>query len=321
MNRDVFIAWQASTRSRVFSQILKAQLLNPNLSSNKIFRIFQYGFLMLITFFYLCAKNPRTIFVQLPPFYAIFPTLLYTKLFHRKLVCDCHSGIFLAQNFYQRIYLNIGKKLLKKATVVLIHNEDLQTLIPELSSNIVILEDPLIYPPTPPCNNFRFKIVIVSSGAKDEPISELINAARELKHIDFYLTGKNKKLRSKKLPENFFITGFLSLQKYESLLKSADLIVALTNRNYTVLCGAYEAVSLTKPLITSNTKTLKKYFPLGTMFTENNSSSIIKAINDAQNKLPQLQEEMCRLRTIKIKEWEEKFSLLKTLLKKTDARS
>ncbi|MEO0072661.1 MAG: glycosyltransferase [candidate division WOR-3 bacterium] len=314
MKQVVFIAWQAATRSQNLAQILKTPLVDGKLSTNKFIRLFQYKFLMLFTLFYLCHKTPQVVFVQLPPFYALLPCLIYKALFKRKLICDCHSGIFLPKNFYQKIYFMVCRKLLARTTLIIIHNEDILDLIPELTSKVFVLEDPIVYQPAPKVNNPRLKVVIISGGGKDEPIDELLKAASQLTSIDFYLTGRHDRRKIKQPPGNFFVTGYLPQSKYKALLLSADLIIALSTRDRTVLCGAYEAVALTKPLVTSNTPTLKKYFPKGAVFTENNYLAIAQAIIDVQKHLSQLKEKMAELRAIKLKQWNERFSLLQKII-------
>jgi hypothetical protein len=72
---------------------------------------------------------------------------------------------------------------------------------------------------------------------------------------------------------------------YESMLHSVDLVLVLTKSEYCLLCGCYEAVASEKPLITSNTNTLKEYFK-GVYFVNNNgvdiASSIKKTIRNTE---------------------------------------
>jgi hypothetical protein len=314
MRQLIFIAYNAAPRSKILARALEAKLLNIPLSKVRIGRLFQYLFLIPGLFFYLLAKNYNCLVVQLPPIYALFAPYFYSKWFRKKLICDCHSGIFLPRNFHQRIYFYILKKLLPKVNLVLVHNEDIITLIPAIRHNHLILEDKLYFEPEPSTSNQIHKVVIISGAGKDEPINELIKAAHYFKNIKFYLSGPNHHLKIRPLPENFYITGYLPLNEYEKLLRTADLIIALTTRTHTVLCGAYEALSLAKPLITSNTPTLKKYFPQGAIFTDNNYKTIINAIIEAQKNLPTLYSEMINLRHQKTKTWDNQFLLLKDFL-------
>ena len=88
----------------------------------------------------------------------------------------------------------------------------------------------------------------------------------------------------------------------------------LTTRPETVLCGAYETVGLEKPLITSDTQTLRKYFNKGTIFTKNDANSIVEAINITRQNLNKLHNEMTKLRKEKVLTWEQQFESVTKIL-------
>jgi glycosyltransferase involved in cell wall biosynthesis len=57
--------------------------------------------------------------------------------------------------------------------------------------------------------------------------------------------------------------------------------MALTRADHFLLCGAYEALALKKPLILSDTRDLRDYFRKGVIFTENTAPAIAQAIQFA----------------------------------------
>jgi hypothetical protein len=81
-----------------------------------------------------------------------------------------------------------------------------------------------------------------------------------------------------------------------------------------MLSGAYEALAVEKPLITSNWTTLKDYFNKGTIYVDNSAAEITNAIQTAQNKKEQLMKEIHQLKLEKTKEWDDKFANFKRLL-------
>jgi len=62
---------------------------------------------------------------------------------------------------------------------------------------------------------------------------------------------------------------------------SSELVLDLTENDDCLVCGAYEAAGAGKPLVLSRKDALLRYFDGGTVFTDNNSVAIAKAIVDA----------------------------------------
>jgi hypothetical protein len=48
-----------------------------------------------------------------------------------------------------------------------------------------------------------------------------------------------------------------------------------------MVCGAYEAMAAEKPLVTSDRKCLREFFEAGTIFTQHEEASLVKAIKTA----------------------------------------
>ena len=62
------------------------------------------------------------------------------------------------------------------------------------------------------------------------------------------------------------MTGFLDYNIYLDLLQKVDVIMDLTTDDKTMLSGAFEAVALEQPLITSDWIPLRRYFNKGTIY-------------------------------------------------------
>jgi glycosyltransferase involved in cell wall biosynthesis len=164
----------------------------------------------------------------------------------------------------------------------------------------------------------KFAVAVISSFASDEPIEEVIGAARILAETTtFYVTGDPSRLASRRLSEwkqtanNVTFTGFLNQRDYISLLKKVDAVMVLTNRHYNMLSGAHEALALEKPLITSDWPPLRKYFSAGTTYVNNSVKGIVNAVKYVQLEKDQMKEEMRALKQQKLDEWESKISAFK----------
>jgi glycosyltransferase involved in cell wall biosynthesis len=158
---------------------------------------------------------------------------------------------------------------------------------------------------------------VPSSFAHDEPVSEILDAASVLQDAVFYMTGDisrvNRSLLEQK-SQNVVFTGFLDKDDYVRLLDDSDAVMALTTRDGTLLAGAYEAVALEKPLITSNRGPLVRYFDKGAIHVDNSAKEIISAVKAVPQKKRQMNREMHLLKEEKIRDWESAFAKFKSII-------
>jgi glycosyltransferase involved in cell wall biosynthesis len=164
----------------------------------------------------------------------------------------------------------------------------------------------------------KFAVAVISSFASDEPIEEVIGAAKILAETTtFYVTGDPSRLPSRRLSDwkqtanNVIFTGFLNQRDYISLLKKVDAVMVLTNRHYNMLSGAHEALALEKPLITSDWPPLREYFSAGTTYVNNSVKGIVNAVKYVQLEKDQMKEEMRALKQQKLNEWDHKILAFK----------
>jgi hypothetical protein len=90
--------------------------------------------------------------------------------------------------------------------------------------------------------------------------------------------------------------------------------MVLTKRNKTMLAGAYEALALEKPLITSDWPPLKRYFYKGTLHVDNSPKQIQEAIKIVRKRSEEIAKDISDLRIEKTNEWDKKFMTFKYLL-------
>ena len=72
--------------------------------------------------------------------------------------------------------------------------------------------------------------------------------------------------------------------------------MVLVKNNHTMLCGAYEAVAMEKPLITSDWPVLRSYFNRGTLYVDNSPEGIERAVSEVLVRKTQLAFEMKELK-------------------------
>jgi len=326
--RIVFLVWAPhSARAKGICDGLGAHLhLMSYKFRSKIYSPIKYPLLFLRSLLLLNNQNPEIIICQAPP---IFCPLVATvhKLTHRrvKVVIDLHSGALEKPWSYLK---PLNTAVMKKAAAVLVSNQEAHDhVLKENNISPLILEDKI--PGFDPAlmhddkgventpSGADLTIIVPSSFAYDEPIEEILHAAAALPETKFYLTGDSSKAGRnvlKRKPGNVVCTDFLKTDDYVRLLYRSNAIMVLTTRDKTLLAGAYEAVALQKPLITSNWAPLRRYFNKGTIHVNNSSAEIVEAVQTVQQKKIELKREMGLLREEKIREWEVAFARFRDAL-------
>jgi glycosyltransferase involved in cell wall biosynthesis len=110
------------------------------------------------------------------------------------------------------------------------------------------------------------------------------------------------------------LTGFLREEDYQSLLLSADVIIVITDQEYTLTCGAYEAVALSKPMILSDTTAIKEYFSQGAVYAKPTSESLLNAMELASKSVSSLAVQTKALKENLEVNWSSSFLKLNTLI-------
>lgn len=231
---------------------------------------------ILIMFKYLFTRKPKTVWVQLPQTFLLWPVLLYKLFSKSEVIADCHYAMFRSP--WCKAPLGLG--LLKYVDVVVVHNESEKEAAEKLgipSRLIVVLED------APASFNVQDKafslscvvrpwVLFPGSFAQDEPVSELLEVAKNMPEVQFFMTGSLDKAKKvidiQKVPENFHLMGFMPMEKFDQLLCASNVILALTKFEGIQLSVCNEAVGAEKAMVLSNTSLLKVLFPQGTVFVD-----------------------------------------------------
>jgi glycosyltransferase involved in cell wall biosynthesis len=162
------------------------------------------------------------------------------------------------------------------------------------------------------------EILFVSSWAFDEPIAATLEACRRLRgRAVVRITGKPKAAYASLLegaPDNFVPTGFVPDADYFALMARCDAVMAVTDRAATLVCGAYEACVLGKPMILGDTRALREYFHLGAVYIASDAAAIADGIERLIADLPRYRREVKLLRETRGAEWERRLRDLEALL-------
>jgi glycosyltransferase involved in cell wall biosynthesis len=319
----IWITWEKQRRTDSLSEELRVQLFRLTPHRNYLIKTI---FLSIKTIFILSKHNPRILIVQNPSMFLTGLVCFLMPIFNYKLVVDRHSNFKFHtstnKSLKYRAFHWVSRFTVQKANLTIVTNQYLADIVSKWGGNPFVLQDKL--PSLCLAKNTVLEgsnnLVLVSSFSDDEPIDEILNASLLLdKDTVLYITGNWNTLSKKwlnNLPPQVRLTGYLAEKEFQSLLYSVDAIIALTTQENTLLCSAYEAISLQKPLITSDTEELKSYFRTGVIFTDHSTNSIIRNINYVISNKNEITNEIGELGNILTKEWQPKFLKLVSLINK-----
>ena len=315
----VFIAWAPhSRRSESLAKEIGAKLylIHYLKFQQPLYAPIKYILQTVRTLQVLFMKRPDVVLVQNPPFFCGLVAYLYCRLSRKIFVFDHHSAAFA------RVWewaLPLQKFLARQAVTNIVTNQHWVDRVQAWGAHALIMGDPFLE--LPQRGTFAiesgFNIAFVSTYSIDEPLDEVLKAAVELPEIHFYITGDTKSKTQdffNHLPANVTCTGFLPDAQYVGLLKSVSAVMVLTTRNHTLQLGGCEAVSLGKPLITSNWPYLQGFFAKGTIYVANSADSIRDGILLMQEKHKILAKEMMAFRQDGRREWDTQLAQLKQMI-------
>jgi glycosyltransferase involved in cell wall biosynthesis len=276
---------------------------------------FKYLAQAFMTLFLLIRHRYRLVFIQDPPIFAALPVYIYGLFTGTRFVIDSHTDALQAS--WWEWTLPLHRFLERRAITTVVTNDQLREMIEGWGERGFTLQDPpaqFNIPETTVLPESALNIVMVSTADYDEPVEEVLDAARQLPTVDFYITGDFT--RSPRLqqivdgaPDNAHFTGYLR-EGYFALLAAADVVMCLSTEDNTFLSGDNEALWLGKPIITSDWPLLRAYFDQGTIHVDNSTESIVQAVVSMRDDLPAFKAGIQTLQKVRRAEWEERMNEL-----------
>jgi glycosyltransferase involved in cell wall biosynthesis len=193
-------------------------------------------------------------------------------------------------------------------------NAHLQELLTTQGADTTILPDvPVKYPQSDAAfADGRFTVAVICSFDYDEPVDLILNVACALPDVRFLVTGDPRRVKGPPLifPSNLSLTGFLDNAAYGQLLRTADVVMALTTGQHKMLRAAYEAIYQGTPIVISDLPMLREEFPRGALLVQNSVDDITAAIRQMRGNLERFRRDAHELRTFKERRWETNRDLL-----------
>jgi glycosyltransferase involved in cell wall biosynthesis len=261
-----------------------------------------------MTLWLLIRLRPDAVIVMAPPLFGAFAPIVFCWITGRPYALDCHTAAFTHPRF--RRLQGLQATMERHAAINIVHNEHLQNIVVGRGAQAILVPDvPVEYQEGKEYDlPEHFNVTVVCSFNADEPIQEILAAARQVPEIQFYMTGNPKHL-SERLksarPKNVILTGFISDTAYGSLMRRSDVVMSLPTRDHTMLRGAWEAIYQGTPVIVSDWPVLKEAFDQGAIYVDNSPESIAAAIETAHDCQDRLRLEAEKARQSRIARWKQ----------------
>lgn len=278
--KRIWITWENQRRNKGISSAAGCELFEINYSDTRIIRYIKS---LYKTACIIIKNRPDIVVAQNPSIVLAAYIVLLKYIFRYKCIIDAHNaGLFPYDNKIILLTM-VSKAIQKMADLTIVTNKVLADVVCINNGRAVVLPDKIPDPPDVVSQyhmSGRKNLAFICSFSSDEPYNEVIEAANDIPNdIHIHITGKYAgKIDADKVPSNIRLLGYIPDNDYWNLLSSADGIIVLTIRENCLVCGAYEAITLKKPMILSNTQAIKSYFSSGSIYTEPTSKDIKDAI-------------------------------------------
>jgi len=299
----IFITWaNFNSRSKSISDSIGSECYfigRSKKSSNPFINFLSYPNKIVKNISIIRNSKPDIVIVSNTQLFITLVNYLLSLFLGFNIVLDSHSSAFDHPFFKYPTFLSFF--FARKAQLSLVTNQKHFQVLKENGAKAFVLTDMPSRELEKAEGVFsvseKFNVCFVCTFSEDEPLEEFFKAANELDEVEFYVTGNSARLdKNIKVSSNVNVTGFLDRSDYDSLICSVDAIMCLTTRHDTMQRGGSEAISVGKPLITSDTKMLRDYFRKGTSFVKPVSESIIEGVEFTMKEKNLLEKQMKELR-------------------------
>ena len=320
----VFVAWSFMRRAESMRPVFEYRHVVMDYQlPRRWLRPAEYVLKCLATVGLILRDRPSEIWVQLAPTPLLYAGALGSRLLGgRPLIADCHNSM-LELPWIEHPF---AKRILASCAAIIVHNEQVRAQAVAIglpADRICVIEErPALQigwgggsvdvggAPT---------IVLPASFNADEPIGEVVDAARMLPDVSFVITGDFRRARGRHdlsdVPANVRLTGYLQKDAFDEVLRSADVLLGLTDRPDVQLSSAGEGIGAGCPMVLSDTPTLRDLYATGTVFIrENKAGAIATGVATALAERSRLRTELRKLADERMRRWSAQAESLQSLL-------
>ncbi len=268
--KTLVLTWKPDQNTSELARALEAGLFVPTPGRSSFPAPLRYSIQALQTAAVMLHKRPRVVIYQDPPFVTGALLVLLRPLLRFRICASAHSGPYNDPRWTR--FRRFSRWVFSHCAGMFVHNEYMLGWACTFGIPALVLR----YPGFALAAGTQFRrespenhILVPLGYEPDEPIRELLEAARAAPHIKLLLTGKAPKWVVDAAPSNCYFTGWLDRADYEQLLATSRGVIALTLLEDTAQMAAFEAVEHGVPLLTSGTKALRHFHQEGAIFVTN----------------------------------------------------
>jgi glycosyltransferase involved in cell wall biosynthesis len=283
MSGALALTWLDHRRTKELCAGLDIELL---VLTTKLRGALRYLVLNARTLALLARRRPEVLLVQNPSLILAALAVAARGVLGYRLIVDAHNEAVVPFINRQWWVARLSRWVIRRADLTIVTNRQLAEVVERCGGRPFTLPDRIPAPPSAQAQaqaralSGAFNVVLIATFAPDEPVAEVLDAVRGTE-VELYVTGDHRKLDQgivATAPQNVRFTGFLNDEDYWSLLRSADAILDLTLMDDCLVCGAYEALALGKPMLLSNNSASVELFGDSAVFTNNTAADIRQAL-------------------------------------------
>jgi glycosyltransferase involved in cell wall biosynthesis len=317
-----FVAWSpVSGREAEIAEALggQARCFYPRWLSRRSLTPLRYAVSVFGTIAYLAHRRPRAVIATNPPIFPGLLALVYGWLASAPVLLDSHPSAFgrKGDRLSARL-LPVHAWLTRKVTATLVTTEDWVRQVSAWGGwGQIVHEAPSGWAEAQPRALPAHPVVLFAGVfAADEPVAELMEAARRLPAVELQVTGDLRRCPPSvraAAPENVTFLGFLAGPEYRQAVGRADVVLALTTEPTSVMRAAYEAVYAGRPLVVSDWPVLEALFPHAVR-VGNHADGIAAGLSEALRRHAELAAACPAAGSVQRERWERQLTALSDLI-------
>lgn len=282
------VAWTPSQRPHELAAALGGIACTPSfrLLDRRAFFPVRYTVCAAITVAFLLRHRPQAVLVQNPPIVPAAIAYIYSLVTGARLVLDSHPRSFGRKDSRAgRLFTPLHRRFMRRAVATMVTSEPLADEVRAAGGRPLTFHEapPLWRIDTAPDPSAPPVVVWVGIFAADEPVAEVVEAARQCPEIAFVLTGDPQRcppaVRAA-APANVTFAGYRRGDTYRALIEDASVLLVLTTEATSVPRAAFEAVAALRPLVLSDQPRLRDHFP-GAVFVRNEAADLARGVREA----------------------------------------
>ncbi|MCB0997410.1 MAG: glycosyltransferase [Acidimicrobiales bacterium] len=317
--KRVALVWAPQeTRTEWIAQELGAEVWHIHFFKYKrpFYAPFKYPLQTVATLWRLVRQRPTTVYVTNPPVFAALTVALYCAFTRTAYVMDTHPPSLYHPKLKWTIPLQ--KIAARRALANVTDQERFKRQIDSWGTHTVILERPPMVLPSPPLPlDDPVRVLVINTFAIDEPIEPLFDAARRCPEVELRVTGDLARADHSQVaraPENVVFTGYLRGDAYWNELRDATVVVALTTFEHSILLATQDAMTVRRPLVTSDQPVLRDVLGDAAVFVANEGEAVAAGIREAIERREDLAERIEMARHDADERWKTGFAELSEIL-------